>query len=407
VGIFSKFAKREKRDAGSQRADSLIAAHFFQGLIGSVSQAGIQVTPQKAMGVATVYACVNVLSRTISTLPLHVYRRSGDKNEKAYDQRVYDLLHNAPNSEMTSADFRAAVQGDLSLRNNGYAQIVRDRTGRIIELIPVRTEHMHVYRNLAGELRYRYSNGSQTIGLGANEVIHLKGHTRDGLLGEDLVRMCNDVIGLAIALDVNASKYFANGSRPGNIYEHPGVLTDKAFDRLKEDLKKKSGPGNEFQDMILEDGLKMAKARSENRDSQFDESRNRQSLAICSLFGVPPHKVGIVSNQPRANVEQENISFAVDTIRPLCVVWEQVLNQRLFTAEERRIYYAEFDISGLVRGDLKTRYEAYAQARQWGWLSVNEIRKKENMNPIGVGGDTYMQPLNMTGLGQQEEANNA
>jgi len=266
---------------------------------------------------------------------------------------------------------------------------------------------MHVYRNLAGELRYRYSNGSQTIGLGANEVIHLKGHTRDGLLGEDLVRMCNDVIGLAIALDVNASKYFANGSRPGNIYEHPGVLTDKAFDRLKEDLKKKSGPGNEFQDMILEDGLKMAKARSENRDSQFDESRNRQSLAICSLFGVPPHKVGIVSNQPRANVEQENISFAVDTIRPLCVVWEQVLNQRLFTAEERRIYYAEFDISGLVRGDLKTRYEAYAQARQWGWLSVNEIRKKENMNPIGVGGDTYMQPLNMTGLGQQEEANNA
>jgi HK97 family phage portal protein len=175
----------------------------------------------------------------------------------------------------------------------------------------------------------------------------------------------------------------------------PGKISPEAADRLQRAFQSQTGGENSNKVKLLEEGLSYKEGRSPNRESQFDESRDRQAKDIARFFGVPGHKVGIIGNQPRANVEQENISFVTDTIRPLLVTWEQALNQRLLTRAERKEYYIEFQIAGLLRGDLKTRYEAYTMARQWGWLNVNEIRSLENMNSIGAQGDVYLQPLNM------------
>jgi HK97 family phage portal protein len=206
------------------------------------------------------------------------------------------------------------------------------------------------------------------------------------------VREC---IALAIALQDNAAKFFGNGSRPGGVLEHPAALSEEAQERLRKQFEDQVGGKNLYRMMVLEEGLKYVAQRSENKDSQFDESRVAQDLNICRVFGVPPHKIGILNSQPRANVEQDNLSFIMDTVRPICVRWEQTLNVKLFTGEERdQGYYVRFDLNAILRGDMKSRYDAMAVGRQWGWLSANDCRELEELEPI-EGGDIYLQPLNM------------
>lgn len=373
-------------------------------LLGAASSSGIRVTPLKALGVATVYACVSVLSRTISTLPIHVYRRTADGGkEPAPDHPVYDLIHNEPNRWTSSTDFREAMQQHLSLRNKAVAIIMRTRGGDIDSLVPVHPSDIQkIEITPMQDLVYTIC-GEKYLD---EEIIHLKQMTGDGITSSDLIRTVNDVLGLAIALEENASKFFKNNSKPGGMLSHPSSLSDRAFERLRDEMENKhAGVENAYKLMILEEGLKYEASRTDNKDAQFDESRDRQDKAIARIFGVPPHKLGLVNSMPRSNVEQENISFVVETIRPICVKWEQTLNRKLLSREERRQYFIEFNLEGLLRGDIATRFEAYSKARQWGWLSVNEIRKKENLNPIGDQGDVYLQPMNMSSAGEPEGDN--
>ena len=214
-------------------------------------------------------------------------------------------------------------------------------------------------------------------------------------MGIDLLGSVRECIALAIALQDNAAKFFGNGSRPGGVLEHPASLSEAAQERLRNQIESQTGGRNLYRMLVLEEGLKYVAQRSENKDSQFDESRQAQDLNICRVFGVPPHKIGIMSGQPRANVEQDNLSFISETIRPICIRWQQTLNAKLLSAEERdQGFYIEFDLDALADSDLKSRFDSYAVARQWGWLSVNDIREREGLPSI-EGGDVYLQPLNM------------
>lgn len=370
------------------------------------SASGVAVTPLRALGVATVYACVNKLSSTIATLPLQVYRRRADGGKELdHEHPLYDLLHVEPNKLMSSVSFRMAMEGHRSLRNNALAIITRDR-GSTHNITPVNPEDVTDVRLGVDGQQLVYSiKGSSYF---QDEVLHLKGATRDGVVGLDLISTVHDVLGLAIALEENASKFFRNGSRPGGVLSHPALLSQQAYDRLKSEMESKhQGIENAYKMMILEEGLKFEAQREANKDSQFDESRDRQDRAIARVFGVPPHKVGINTNMPRANMEQENIGFVVDTIRPICVIWEQELNRKLLSKEERRTHFIEFNLSALLRGDLAARYESYAKARQWGWLCVDEIRALENLNPLPDGsGKVYLQPMNMHTAGKEGELTN-
>ena len=379
------------------------SAWLMQSLIGAAQNAtGISVTPLRAMGVASVFACVRVLSDTVGTLPLNLMQKAGRSSRPAVGHRLYSVLHDMPNEEMTSTDVRSAMQANLSLRSNCYAEILRDLDGDAIGIYPVESSKVDVYRNTATKkLQYRFLESGSV--LPAKDIVHIRSNTFNGLLGVDLLGSVRECIALAIALQDNAAKFFGNGSRPGGVLEHPASLSEAAQERLRNQIESQTGGKNLYRMLVLEEGLKYVAQRSENKDSQFDESRQAQDLNICRVFGVPPHKIGITSGQPRANVEQDNLSFISETIRPICIRWEQTLNAKLLSAEERdQGFYIEFDLDALAGSDLKSRFDSYAVARQWGWLSVNDIRELEGLTPID-GGDVYLQPLNMADAKEASE----
>lgn len=371
------------------------SAWLMNSLIGAAQNAtGIAVTPLRALGVASVFACIRVLSDTIGTLPLNVKQRTGRASRLAVDHRLYSVLHDMPNEEMTSVDVRSAMQANLSLRSNCYAEILRDIDGDPVGVYPFEASKVDVFRDSnTKKIRYRFiENG---VVLSAEDVIHVRSNTFNGLSGTDVMTSVRECIALAIALQDNAAKFFGNGSRPGGVLEHPASLSEPAQERLRNQVEAQTGGKNLYRMLVLEEGLKYNALRSENKDSQFDESRQAQDLNICRVFGVPPHKIGIMSGQPRANVEQDNLSFISETVRPICIRWEQTLNAKLLSADDRdQGFYVEFDLDAILRGDLKSRFDAYAVARQWGWMSANDIREREGMSMI-EGGDIYLQPLNM------------
>lgn len=373
-------------------------------LLGTIaSAAGITVTPAKAMGVSTVYACVNVVSRGFASLPVKLYRRQEDGSKvEIVDDRRSMMMRVEPNKEMTPFDLSMACQANLTLRNNAYAQILRDHLDRPLELIPIPNDDvLDIRRNSeTKKIEYILSDGRA---MPQKKILHLKGMSFTGYVGSDLTSMAKDSIGLAIALEQSASSFFKNGQRPGLIGKHPGSLSDQAYTRLLKELKEEHGGADQsWKFLLLEEGLDLVQNRHSQRESQFSESRKDQALEIARYFGVPPHKVGIESNLPRANVEEQNIEFVTDVLGANVVLWEQQLNKWLLTDLEKvQGYFFEYNLDAVQRGNIQSRYEAYSKARQWGWMSVNDIRKRENQNPI-ENGDIYLEPQNMIEAGKAE-----
>lgn len=398
MGIFRRTAARIGGVFSRNSSLATPEKWLIETLLGGLKSAsGIQVTPLKALGVSTVYACVNRIAGTVASLPLKLYRRDGSSKLLAFEHPLYPLLHDSPNPEMTSFDFRQAMQGNLTLRKNAVAIIVRDGLGDIVELVPVDPSDLQLNRNKDGALEYWIDNKLYDH----NRILHLKGFSTNGVCGMDLVYSTREVIGLAIALEDNAARFFGNGSRPGAILEHPKTLSEEAVKRLKESWNRLHG-GNEkvYRMAVLEEGLKYVANRTDNLNSQFIESRKHQDTAICQVFGVPPHKVGLLDKATFSNIEHQNIEYVTDTVLPQLRIWEQVLNQKLLSRQDRRNYFFEFSVDGLLRGDFLKRMQGYAIARQWGWLNVDEIREKENMNPLPDGkGQVYLEPLNMIPAG--------
>lgn len=372
-------------------------------MLGAASSSGVHVNAKIAMGVSAVFACVAVKANAIASLPLNLYRRGpdGKGREIAYGHALHSLLHDAPNEEMTSFDARIALQANLELHQNAYLVIERNSNGDVVALHVIPPEKIEPERvGRSKVLQFRY-NGEY---LDLSQVIHLKGLTFNGLTALSLTHTARESIGLAAALDKNAGYFFKNGSFPGGFVKLPAEL--KTPEAVKAYLAKwhaQTGGDKAHSLKVLDGGADYKEGRSPNRESQFDESRDRQAKDIARIFNVPQHKVGIIGNQPRANVEQENINFVTDTVRPICKRWEQALNQKLLTPEDRTQYVIKFDLNALLRGAFKDRNEAYAIGRQWGWLSVNEIRELEGLPDIGSQGDVYLQPLNMSDANQSTE----
>ena len=376
-------------------------ADLVAAILGGLSSAsGVTVTPLKALGVSTVFACVNRVGQSVATIPLKLYRTLPDGGRvEAREHPLYTLLHDSPNPEMTSGDFRRAVQSHLSLRNNGYALIVRNGMRQVAELWPLEYADVQVRRATVAPFALEYTVRGTVYQ--ADSILHLRSMTTNGIVGLDTISTARDAIALAIALQDNAGKFFANGSRPGSILEHPGVLGEEAAKRLRDSFEGLyKGSENAYKVAVLEEGLKYVSNRTDNVDSQFLESKKQQALEVCQLFGIPPHKVGILDNATFSNIEHQNIEYVQDTLLSACSAWEQSLNMKLLTEVERRTLSFGFVLDGLLRGDIKTRYEAYAIARTWGWLNADDIRALENMNPLPSGkGQVYLQPLNMVEAG--------
>jgi len=376
---------------------------------GQPAASGVKVTEETAMRSSAVFACVRILAETVAALPLHVYRRlpTGGK-ERATNHPLYSLLHDLPNPEITSFTFRETAMAHLSLWGNAYAEIEFDGAGRVRALWPLPPWRVQVERD-PGTKRLRYlvtlDDGTYQV-LDVARVLHIPALSFNGIVGISPIRWAaKEAVGLAQATEKFGAMFFGQGTNIGGVVTHPAKLSEQGSRNLRESIQQAySGLGKSHRILLLEEGMKYERIGIPPEDAQFLETRKFQVTEIARIFRVPPHMLADLERATFSNIEHQSIEFVTHTITPWLVRWEKAIFRDLLFPDERREYFVEFMVDGLLRGDIESRYRAYAIGRQWGWLSANDVREKENMNPI-EGGNVYLVPLNMVPANQVAEQN--
>lgn len=395
MGLFGRSRdapKRERRNAPSKEMQDFIRGVEVDFL--GNSNSGVRVDELRALQTSAVYACVKILAETIGSLPLHLYKRGKNgAKEMAEQHPLFSCLYELPNEETTSFQFREMMMTSLLLWGNAYARKIR-KQGHVTELWYLKPQNMAVERDaVTGEIKYTYSDDitNQTVIYKPDQVFHVKGLSIDGVLGLSPIAQAREAVGLSLATEEYGAKFFGNGARPGGVLEHPSVL--KNPDQLRESWNKiYQGTRNSHKVAVLEEGMKYHSIGIAPEDAQFLETRKYQVNEICRIFRVPPHLVADLDRATFSNIEHQSIEFVQHTIRPWLVRWEQEISRSLLDESERLLYFAKFNVDGLLRGDYKSRMEGYAIGRQNGWLSINDIRRLEDMPPITSeqGGDDYL-----------------
>jgi HK97 family phage portal protein len=366
--------------------------------MGARTDAGVTVTEATALTYAPVWQAVSLIAGDVGSLPLIFYKRLENGGKERYTAHpLYSLLHDAPNAEMSSMVFRETLQAHLLTWGNAFAEIERDGAGRVVGLWPLLPSQVTPFRE-RGMLRYRVASyeGQPDVILDARDMLHVPGLGFDGICGYGVVRQARQSLGLLAASERFGATFFGNGTTFGGALKHPKVLGDKATKNLRESINGyHQGPDKAHRFLILEEGMDYVKFGVDPNDAQFLETRQFQIAEVARWFNLPVSKLREMENSSvRANIEQEALDYVISTLRPWLVRWEQEMKRKLISPLERNIQHIEFNIEGLLRGDLESRYTAYSVGRQWGWLSANEIRALENLNPI-PDGDKYLTPLNM------------
>lgn len=380
------------------------AYEFFKG----ISESGQVVTEKSSMQISAIYACVRILSEAVASLPLGLFMTNEQGMKvKATDDPLYYLVHEEPNPEMTSFNFRETMMIHLLLWGNAYAQIVKNGKGEITALYPLMPDRMRVDRDEKRRLYYEYqaeagdapATKESIQRFSPDKILHIAGLGFDGLIGYSPVAMAKNVIGMTQSCEEYGSKFFKNGAYPGGVLEHPGTLEDP--EKVRDSWNKAfGGSSNAGKVAVLEEGMKYQPISFSPEQSQLSQTREYQLNEIARIFRIPPHMLGDLTKASYASIEQQSLEFVKYTLDPWLVRWEQALNRRLLKLEQKKSYYFKFNVDGLLRGDYNSRMSGYAIGRQNGWLSANDIRKLEDMDmiPAEQGGDLYLVNGNMAKL---------
>lgn len=392
----------EKR-AGHPSQHSLAAIFGMQ----SNTYAGVPVTEDTALTYSAVFASIRLLSWSAAMLPLLTYRRQTRGKIRAEDHPLYPLLKEQTNPEMTAFDFRSTIMSHAVGRGNGYAEIEWSNAGEPLALWPLNPAKMTPER-VGGQLRYLYDlPDGTTANLPSWRVHHIKGLSGNGLTGYSPIRLAMQAIGLGMATEEFGSRFFGNGARPGVIIRHPGVLSDNAFKRLKESWSADhQGLSQSHRMRILEEGMDIETVGVPPEEAQFLQTRQFQVTEIARWFSVQPHMIADMSGATFSNIEEQGVEFVTYSLGPWLTNSEQALARDLLMPSERRTMVIEHLVDGLLRGRTSERFAAYQSALQGGWMSPNEVRERENLNPYD-GGDTYLLPMNMApaaGVGSVTDA---
>lgn len=369
------------------------------------TDSGVAIDANNAPEVMAVMACVRVIAETLGCLPLILYRQmEGDDKERATDHPLYNILRYQPNDWQTWSEFIEMMAAHILLRGNAYAEIYTDNAGRIASLIPRHPDRMKVYLVKDQRVfRHQPAEGEARTLL-QGEMLYVPGLSFDGVSGLDPIAYARNGIGLARVTEMYGSRFFANDARPSIVLKHPARLSDPAHKNLRESWEARhKGAERSHKPAILEEGMDIAEIGVDPDHAQFLETRKFQKDEICGMFRVPPHMIGNLDKATFSNIEHQSRGFIDYTMLPWFTRFEQAIRRDLLTESEKKQYFAEFMPDALLRGDTKSRYDAYAVGRNWGWLSVNDIRRKENMNRV-EDGDVYLQPLNMQDAGEPAPA---
>lgn len=382
--------------------------------IGAGSHTGKTVTPNTALSISAVYACVRVISETVASLPLIVYERLPDGGKRrATEFPLYSLLHDSPNDLMTSFEYRETIQAHLLLWGNALSEIDYNGRGGIDQIWPLNPEKVASIKRKNGKLYYHYQRPDNSFDwIPDDRIWHIKGMGSDGLWGYSPIQLNRHSLGISLATDEFAGRFYGNGANMSGILKHPGALGDEAYDRLKKSWAEQyGGVSNAHKTVLLEEGTEYERISIPPEDAQFLQTRQFQVTDVARIYNVPPHKIQDLTRSTNNNIEQQSLDYIINTIRPWLVRWEQSIQKSLMLSRYKSRYFAEFLVDGLLRGDAKTRHETYSIGRQNGYYSANDIRLMENKNPI-PDGDTYLVPLNMVpaemaGQTQESQASRA
>ena len=375
---------------------SLTTGTFWQEWFGT-SNSGKVVTADKAIQLSAVWACVRLLSESVSTLPMKIYERQSDGSRKlARDNPVYQLLCRRPNAEMTPSRFMLMLVASICLRGNAFVE--KHFIGsKLVSLVPLLPQNMVVKRLDSGRLEYTYTENGKPRVIPERNLMHIRGFGLDGVCGMMPLSSGRDVIGSAMAVEESAAKIFEQGLQSSGFLSAEQSLNDDQRERLRGYMQAFTGSKNAGKIMVLEGGLKYQGVTMNPEDAQMLESRAFSIEEICRWFRVPPFMVGHTSKQSSwaSSLEGMNLQFLTHTLRPLLVNIEQEIARCLLGGDED--LFAEFSVEGLLRADSAGRAAYYTSALQNGWMSRNDVRRLENMPPI-EGGDIYTVQLNLTPL---------
>jgi HK97 family phage portal protein len=368
-----------------------------------ITQADLDISSEEAMKIATFFCCVKIIAEDVSSLPLMVMKRMGEGSRKKGpdpDHPLYTVIHDQANPEMTAMSCREAMTIGMAWQGNGYAQIVRDKSGNVMQLWPLYSHRMQLVRDPATQtLRYKYtpSDGRGQVTLNPQDVLHVPGLSLNGLYGLDIVTPGGRALALARAAEVFAQKYFERRSVPSGYISIPGEIEDHGTELSKSWTERTAGEGGIHGTPVLENSFEFrAIPLPDNQQAQMIETRQAQNLEVIRLFRMPPNKVGDWTKATYNNYEQAAIEYVGHTLRVWLVRWEQAILRCCISPIEQRTWFVEHAIEGLLRGDIKTRYESYATGINWGWLIADDVRELENMNPLPDGqGQVVMVPANM------------
>ncbi len=381
---------------------------LIEALGGGTSSSGIVVNAETALEYAPVFRGVSLISGDVAKLPLIVYERgkNGLGKDRATSHPAYRLLRYKPNEFQTANRFRELLQSQAILWGNGYAFIERAKTGAPGALLPLNPAHTRPFRK-HGRVFYEHVAGESRAILDASDVFHIMGlpsTMTDGLAGVSVIQKAKESLGLGMAALQFGARFFANDASPRAVLEHPGKLTTEGRENIREGWERMHrGVGNSHRTAILEEGMKLNAFSVHPEDAQLLQTREHEIRAtVANFLGIPPHMLGDNTKTSYSSIEAENQGYLDRSLDPWLVKWEMESWDKLLTDRQQRAdsHLIEFIRAALVRANLKDRFAAYGLALSNGIMNLDEVRDRENLNPLPDGlGKDHTRPLNLGVIG--------
>jgi HK97 family phage portal protein len=359
------------------------------GDIEILNQAGTVVNPETVFKVNAIFSAVSLISDTISTLPIDSYiRRDGAR----FAFRPRPAWVQQPDIDTTKEAFYGSLIVSLLLDGNGFVRVFRDGAGRVINMTVLNPAKVEIRKNKVGEVVYVYEGEGKP--LNKNEIIHIPDVVRPGeIRGISRVIALKDNFGLALALESYAARFFGQGATTQGLIEFPGNLTPEqakqlvdGFDARHRGFRKAHKTG------VLSGGAKYVNTSVENDKAQFIDSRRMAVEDVARAFNIPPHLLGLPGTNTYSSVEQNNIAFVTHTLRPIVQKLESAFTPLMVNEPGGSTAFIKFTLDGLLRGDANSRFSAYSVGLQAGYLTINDIRRLEDLPPVD-GGEIIRVPL--------------
>lgn len=344
--------------------------------------AGVTVNVNSTESISAVYACVAAISESVGSLPLNLYRKTDSGREKATTHPLYRLLHDQPNEWQTALEFREQMQRQILLRGNAFAEIKWSPSGRVESLVPLHPLNVTVSVSDTNRLLYDVTDRKGHVRrLLADEVLHLRYHSDDGVLGRSPIAVARDTIGLALAERTHGERMFAQGTKLSGVIEtQPGTTKDQAK-QIRESWAEGYGSvSNHGKTGVLPQGATFKTVSMTLEDAEWIEARRLSVEEVARLFRVPPVLIGDLREANYSNAVELGRYFVTHTLRRHLVLWEQAINRSLIT--DTAHFFAEFNVEGLLRGDSLNRAQFYDYALKDGWMLKSEVRQLENLPAI-------------------------